>query len=413
MRIIEATDTPGGWQQRSLGEVATLQRGMDFPIQARNPGNVPVYGSNGIDGYHDRTPLSGPVVITGRSGSIGSVYFEPSRYWPLNTTLYVKNFHGNEPRYVARLLDWFRLDRYVAATGVPSLNRNFVHPEQVRIPPFPEQRLIAEILDNLDETIHKTEQIIAKLQQMKQGLLHDLLTRGIDDNGELRDPERHPQQFKASPLGRIPTGWNCLAIGGLASHVGSGLTPRGGSEVYRSEGVLFLRSQNIHFDGLRLDDVAYISTALHQSMRRSEVIPFDVLLNITGASIGRVCFVPDGLGPANINQHVCSIRIRGQGEPDARFLAAVLGSHIGQRQIYRLNAGSNREGLNYEQLRAFVIPWPMRLERQTAAKILHEYDNRLAKEQATLAKFRNVRDGLMDDLLTGRVRVKVPEEAAA
>ena len=78
-----------------------------------------------------------------------------------------------------------------------------------------------------------------------------------------------------------------------------------------------------------------------------------------------------------------------------------------------LNAGSNREGLNYEQLRAFVIPWPMRLERQTAAKILHEYDNRLAKEQATLAKFRNVRDGLMDDLLTGRVRVKVPEEAAA
>ncbi len=74
------------------------------------------------------------------------------------------------------------------------------------LPPLPEQRRIAEILDTLDEAIRKTEQVIAKLQQMKQGLLHDLLTRGIDDNGELRDPERHPEQFKDSPLGRIPRG---------------------------------------------------------------------------------------------------------------------------------------------------------------------------------------------------------------
>ena len=76
-----------------------------------------------------------------------------------------------------------------------------------RLPPLPEQRRIAEILDTLDEAIRKTEQVIAKLQQMKQGLLHDLLTRGIDDNGELRDPDRHPEQFKDSPLGRIPREW--------------------------------------------------------------------------------------------------------------------------------------------------------------------------------------------------------------
>ena len=74
------------------------------------------------------------------------------------------------------------------------------------LPPLPEQRRIAEILDTLDEAIRKTEQVIAKLQQMKQGLLHDLLTRGIDEHGELRDPERHPEQFKDSPLGRIPRG---------------------------------------------------------------------------------------------------------------------------------------------------------------------------------------------------------------
>ena len=77
----------------------------------------------------------------------------------------------------------------------------------VWLPPLPEQRRIAEILDTVDEAIRRTEQVIAKLQQMKQGLLHDLLTRGIDENGELRDPERHPEQFKDSPLGRIPREW--------------------------------------------------------------------------------------------------------------------------------------------------------------------------------------------------------------
>jgi type I restriction enzyme S subunit len=86
----------------------------------------------------------------------------------------------------------------------------------IRVPPLPEQRRVAEILDTLDEAIRKTEQVIAKLQQMKQGLLHDLLTRGIDDNGELRDPDRHPEQFKDSPLGRIPERWEVLPLGQVA-----------------------------------------------------------------------------------------------------------------------------------------------------------------------------------------------------
>ncbi len=89
----------------------------------------------------------------------------------------------------------------------------------VPLPPLPEQRRIAEILDTLDEAIRKTEQVIAKLQQMKQGLLHDLLTRGIDENGELRDPERHPEQFKDSPLGRIPREWEVAPLENLADNL--------------------------------------------------------------------------------------------------------------------------------------------------------------------------------------------------
>lgn len=195
---------PEGWKILPLGQIATLQRGFDLPIQDRNIGYIPVYGSNGIDGWHSKYAVKGPGVVTGRSGSIGFIFFIKENFWPLNTTLYVKDFHGNSPQFIARLLESVDLKRFSASTGVPSLNRNFVHPLPVLLPPNSEQTVIASILDKMDIAIEKTEVSIKKLNKIKAGLLHDLLTRGIDENGELRDPVRHPEQFKDSPLGKVP-----------------------------------------------------------------------------------------------------------------------------------------------------------------------------------------------------------------
>lgn len=226
----------------------------------------------------------------------------------------------------------------------------------------------------------------------------------------MRDPKKNPEQFKNCPIGRVPIEWDCPTLGALAIHVGSGITPRGGSEVYQSEGVLFIRSQNVHSDGLRLEDVVYISRRMHEAMKRSAVLPYDVLLNITGASIGRVCFFPKAIGLANVNQHVCVIRLRQPDEIDSRLLTAMLVSSIGQLQIRRLNAGGNRPGLNYEQLRAFAVPWPHKDERQFTVRVLSESENRLAQERAILAKLKCLKQGFMDDLLTGRVRCQTPME---
>src|SRR5689334_2488318 len=111
-------------------------------------------------------------------------------------------------------------------------------------------------------------------------------------------------KYKDTPIGYLPEDWETPTIGALACYVGSGITPTGGSSVYKRQGITFIRSQNVTFQGLRLDDVAYIDSRTHQRMQRSEVSVNDVLINITGASIGRCCRVPDGLGPANVNQHV-------------------------------------------------------------------------------------------------------------
>lgn len=295
-----------------------------------------------------------------------------------------KASHGSTMQHITRK----ELDRFTAL--FPTCQR--------------EQARIAEVLSTLDRAIEETETLVAKQQRIKTGLMQNLLARGIDEHGNLRSEQTH--KFKDSSLGRIPAEWDAPTIDQISCHVGSGVTPTGGEAVYVSEGVLFIRSQNVHFGGLRLEDIAYIPEHVHHSMRRSEVFENDVLLNITGASIGRCCRMPKVNGAANVNQHVCAIRLRSVTEARAGFLAAVLESRIGQRQISQLNAGGNREGLNYKQVRSFWIPWPADDAEcvRLYAGIKHMSDTVLANQSA-LGKLRLLKTGLVQDLLSGARRV--------
>lgn len=269
----------------------------------------------------------------------------------------------------------------------------------------PDQTLIAAVLDTVDEAIEKTEAVIAKLRQVRAGLLHDLLTRGLDHNGQLRDPIAHPEQFQDSPLGQIPKEWTASTLAPMCSHIGSGLTPRGGQDVYTSAGIMLIRSQNVTFDGLLLDDVALIPEEIHLGMLRSEIFAHDVLFNITGASIGRCCPMPPGLGTANVNQHVCALRVPKATAADAKYLASLLASPIGQRQMDSLLTVGNRQGLNYQQLGSFVITWPKEDERKAISLKICAIEDQIYSEEKEHGKLALLKSGLMIDLLTGRVRV--------
>ncbi|MEH2410728.1 restriction endonuclease subunit S [Nostoc sp.] len=208
------------------------------------------------------------------------------------------------------------------------------------------------------------------------------------------------ETFNNTPIGNFPLDWDIVTIGDIATYVGSGITPKGGSNIYKKEGILFIRSQNVTFEGLLLDDVAHIDKKIHKIMKRSEVFAHDVLLNITGASIGRCCPLPEGLGTANVNQHVCAIRLPNPNRENAIFLSSVLASYIGESQINKLNAGGNREGLNYQQLRAFLIPFPPTQERADIAKILDAIDKAIALTDTHITKLKKAKAGLLHDLLT-------------
>lgn len=360
----------------------------------------------------------GDILLEASGGGPGKPVGRVAIFNPPDDRVYICSnfFHTLRPTrsIVPRFLLWRLLFAYSEpriwsfqqqTTGIINLKVSEYLDQVIDWPPLPEQNRITEILDTLDDAIVQTEALIAKLRQINAGLMHDLLTCGLDEYGQLRDPVAYPERFKETVVGRVPREWETSSIGSITIHVGSGATPIGGSEVYKPDGVIFIRSQNVTFEGLLLDDVVYIDPQTHERMKRSEIFAHDVLLNITGASIGRCCPLPEGIGSANVNQHVCAIRLLGPNREDAIFLSSVLASHIGQSQIDRLNAGGNRQGLNYEQLRSFTIPWPERDERARIASALVAHDTRLRAEETYCDKLNQMKQGLMADLLTGRVRV--------
>lgn len=151
----------GEWQIESLGNIVTLQRGHDLPSVNRRVGSVPVVGSSGVSGFHDTALYEGPGVAIGRSGaSIGCATWVSEAYWPLNTTLFVRDFKGNEPRWVFRVLHAIDFMAFNSGSAQPSLNRNYLTGVMVNRPPLETQRAIADVLSSLDDKIAANKRII-------------------------------------------------------------------------------------------------------------------------------------------------------------------------------------------------------------------------------------------------------------
>ena len=183
--------------------------------------------------------------------------------------------------------------------------------------------------------------------------------------------------------------WPVDRVKDHASKIGSGVTPTGGAAAYLDTGVPLLRSQNVHFDGLRLDDVAYIGEDTHDEMGGSKLRPRDVLLNITGASIGRCAYVPEDFGEGNVNQHVCIIRPA--AKLNHKFLTYCLSAPWGQDQVFAGFTGASRQGLGQRDLGEIQVPLPPLPEQQRIATYL---DASCAAIDAAVAAKRSQLDTL-------------------
>ncbi|CVB31380.1 EcoKI restriction-modification system protein HsdS [Serratia marcescens] len=285
---------------------------------------------------------------------------------------------------------WHQYMRQVSSTGARhdrmSISNNAFMELPLPVATSEEQQKIADCLSSLDDQLITEAKKLDTLKTYKQSLAQQLFPSEGESMPRLRFPE-----FQGNGE------WKEKKLGSLTTKVGSGITPLGGQKNYRKSGRPFIRSQNIGWGELLLDDVAFIDEETHNSFIATQINYLDVFLNITGASIGRSAIADPRVVGGNVNQHVCIIRTTGELNPI--FLNQFLISKDGQSQIDKCQAGGNRQGLNFSQIRALTIPLPTDINEQVKiANILASADALVTSQNKKIEVLKNHKKGLMQQL---------------
>ena len=205
----------GNWKNGELGDFVTLKRGFDLPQQKREDGQVPIFSSSGITGTHSTAMVKAPGVITGRYGTIGEVFYAAKDFWPLNTTLFVEDFHGNDAKFIYYFLKTLEWSKFTSASAVPGINRNTVHKEIVSLPDIETQRRIASTLSMFDEKIKINTEINDNLLDQAQTL--------------------YKQHFPYSVQDDLPDGWRIGTVGEIIEIHDSKRIPLSGADRMKME----------------------------------------------------------------------------------------------------------------------------------------------------------------------------------
>jgi type I restriction enzyme, S subunit len=376
-----------GWRSCPLGDVATLQRGFDLPSRMRRRGAVPIVSSSGVSGWHDRAMAKAPGVVTGRYGTIGDVFFQNIDFWPLNTTLWVSDFHGNDERFVYYMLQRVNYAAHSGKSGVPGVNRNDLHTEVMLLPvSTAEQRRIASALVDCDELVATLERLIAKKQAIKQGMMQQLLT------GRTRLPG-------------FETLWSDSAIADLAQIV-SGGTPQSSVPVYWDGGIAWCTPTDITREPgrfLRRTERTISQEGLERSAAR--LLPVGSLLLCTRATIGEVKIATT---PIATNQGFKSLVPR----------AGVSGEYLYYKiltlkdKLAAKGTGSTFLEVSRRDIASLTFCTPSYDEQMAIADVLSDSDNEIEVLQRRLAKARSTKTGMMQQLLPGKTRLPVQEAAS-
>ena len=421
-RALKDMSTNGEWRKTTVGEAAPFVYGKGLPRGKRNEsGNVPVYGSNGIIGYHD-TPLTDkPTIIVGRKGTIGTVHYSPVPCWPIDTTFYICDDAHDDLRFRYYALKRLGLERMNSDTAVPGLNRNAAHMQELSLPPLPAQRAIAGVLGAFDDKIALNAKMNATLEAMARALFRawfvDFDPVRAKQAGRWRRGETlpgmpaalydaFPAELTTTELGDVPAGWEARALGDELTTLVSGSRPRGGAV---KSGVPSIGAENVL--GLGRYDFSkekYVPPDFFDRLKRkgADVRNGDVLLYKDGAKIGRKTYFDKGFPHADcaVNEHAFILRLRNAAAQ--RYLYFWLGQDWMAHKIITLNSNTAQPGINQAGVRGLPILMPPDDALSAFDDIASDMTGRIfanCHESRTLAAMR---DTLLPRLLSGEVRVE-------
>ena len=359
------------WATLPLGQVVTLQRGYDLPHRARESGEIPIVSSAGITDFHDVAMVDPPGVVTGRYGTIGEIFLISEPFWPLNTTLYVRDFHGNDPCFIYYLLQRFDFASFSGKSGVPEVNRNDLHLETVTLPTnLPEQRAIAAALSDVDALLDGLDRLIAKKRDLKQAAMQQLLT------GQTRLPG-----FSES--------WVTVQLGDI-SHIKTGDRNHEDKED-GGRFPFFVRSERVE----RIDSFSYDCEAI--------IVPGE-------GNIGSVLHYVSG----RFDLHQRAYKISDFPECiHGKFIYFSMAHGFGNHAV-RNTVKATVDSLRLPTFLSFELGVPSTIcEQRAIATILSDMDAEIAALENRRDKTHDLKQAMMQELLTGKTRLVKPEVAHA
>ena len=454
------------WKSTTLGEVIELKRGYDLPKRLRVQGEVPLISSAGVSDFHSESKVTGPGVVTGRYGTIGEVFFSQQDFWPLNTTLYVRNFKGNDPKFVYYFLKTLNFEEFSDKAAVPGVNRNHVHMAEVTVPTcVSEQKAIAHILGTLDAKIELNRRMNATLEGMAQALFkswfvdfdpvidnalaagnpipeelapraevrqkalassgepsrtNSTTQQGSVDHPTLSDPKSlFPAAFQfTEELGWIPEGWAAKPFGGiLAGTIGGDWGKEAEDEKHTRSAVI-----------IRGTDMPHIQAGNRSSAPERWVEPkkfatrelqdSDIVIEISGGSstqsTGRSLYITDSimkrLGGSVVPASFCR-RFR----PIDRYHGLYGALHLAliYRQGKMWEYQNQSTGISNFQTTSFLerefVAYPSNTEilEELYRRVRPLAEKTTSNQQELLAKLR---DTLLPKLISGELRISEAEQ---
>lgn len=400
----EIGEIPEDWEVVKLGEVAPLQRGFDLPERQRVDGAYPVVYSNGILNTHNAYKVKAPGVVTGRSGTLGRVHYLEEDFWAHNTTLWVTDFINVEPKFIAYLFQFIGLERFGGGSGVPTLNRNDVHDFQVALPQSkPEQTAIAAVLSDTDRLLAALRALIGKKRAVKTAVMQQLLSGRLRLSGFASN-----DRMKNSELGEIPEDWEVVSYGDIFQFLSTSTNPR--SDLIANGELLYLHYGDIHTKLSTHLNIAEISLPRISAKLVSSAIVKDGDVIMADASEDY-----DGIGKS---VEVCNIGAEKMVSGLHTFLLRDTDKRLAdgyrgflhcipsvKRQFNALATGLKVYGVSKGNLKTVLLPLPPKPEQTAIAQTLSDMDSEITALEARAAKLAQIKQGLMQNLLTGKIRV--------
>ena len=399
-------EIPSHWRLVRVKHLCPFRYGDSLPADAREQdGSVPVYGSNGLIGYHSTANTTAPALIIGRKGSYGKINLSSTPSFAIDTTYFVDPRHCSaDIRWLYYALRLLGLDSYSQDSAIPGLSREHAHNHSLPYIPLPEQRAIADFLDRetarIDALIAKKQRLIELLQEKRTALISHAVTKGLD-------PDAPMKESGVAWLGEVPAHWKMVRIKHLGQ-VGNGSTPLRGDLSFWQDGTFPWLTSTVVNDDVIGEPVEFVTETALRECHLPVVAPNSVLIAITGQgkTRGKAALLPY---EATINQHIAYVSPRAE-LLDPKFLQLFLSSAYGILRILSEGTGSTKGALTCEQIGEFSVSLPpLSEQRQIVSSTLSKKVDLDCLTQAmnkTIILLTEYRTALISAAVTGKIDVR-------